>query len=106
MAESLKPLTSIDAASLQQLARQLKLWGQELGFAQIGISDIDLSVEEPKLQAWLDQGYHGEMSYMANHGMMRARPTSYTLAPKESFVCAWIIYRPMPCLLPTFAILI
>ncbi|WP_028774146.1 tRNA epoxyqueuosine(34) reductase QueG [Shewanella waksmanii] len=93
MAESLKPLTSIDAASLQQLARQLKLWGQELGFAQVGISDIDLSVEEPKLQAWLDQGYHGEMSYMANHGMMRARP--HELHPgTQRVICVRMDYLP------------
>jgi epoxyqueuosine reductase len=26
------------------------------------------------LQAWLDAGFHGEMAYMASHGMLRARP--------------------------------
>ena len=36
--------------------------------------DTDLSVEEPRLQAWLDKQYHGEMEWMARHGMMRARP--------------------------------
>ncbi|CAM5202571.1 epoxyqueuosine reductase [Alishewanella longhuensis] len=25
-------------------------------------------------QQWLDAGYHGEMQYMAEHGMLRARP--------------------------------
>ncbi|QYJ79464.1 tRNA epoxyqueuosine(34) reductase QueG [Shewanella acanthi] len=59
---------------LNQLASQIKTWGKELGFAQIGISDIDLTAEEPRLQAWLDKGFHGEMAYMASHGMMRARP--------------------------------
>ena len=33
-----------------------------------------LTLEEPRLQAWLDAGYHGTMDYMARHGMMRARP--------------------------------
>ena len=64
----------LPAEKLQQLADQIKLWGQELGFAHIGICDTDLSAEEPKFQAWLDKGYHGDMGYMANHGMMRARP--------------------------------
>ncbi|WP_133405855.1 tRNA epoxyqueuosine(34) reductase QueG [Parashewanella tropica] len=59
---------------LQQLAINIKQWGKELGFAHVGICDTDLSDEEPKLQEWLDKGYHGEMHYMANHGMMRARP--------------------------------
>lgn len=26
------------------------------------------------MQAWLDKQYHGEMNWMARHGMMRARP--------------------------------
>ncbi|QKJ88829.1 Epoxyqueuosine reductase [Paramixta manurensis] len=45
-----------------------------LGFQQVGISDTDLSAEEPRLQAWLDKQYHGEMEWMVRHGMMRARP--------------------------------
>ncbi len=40
----------------------------------MGICDTDLSAEEPRLQAWLDKQYHGEMEWMARHGMMRARP--------------------------------
>jgi epoxyqueuosine reductase len=68
---SVHPLSALE---LNQLARSIKLWGQELGFAQVGITDTDLKLEEPKLQDWLDKGYHGEMGYMANHGMMRARP--------------------------------
>lgn len=59
----------------QQLATQIKQWALELGFAQAGICDTDLQPEEAKLQQWLDLGMHGEMSYMAEHGMMRARPT-------------------------------
>ncbi len=58
----------------QQLAEQIKVWGQQLGFQQIGITDTDLTSEEPKLQQWLDAGFHGEMEYMAAHGMKRARP--------------------------------
>jgi epoxyqueuosine reductase len=59
---------------LQQLAHDIKLWASELGFDQVGITDTDLSLEEPRLQAWLDAGHHGSMDYMARHGMMRARP--------------------------------
>ncbi|MBI0276634.1 MAG: tRNA epoxyqueuosine(34) reductase QueG [Hafnia sp.] len=59
---------------LNQLAQHIKQWGQSLGFQQVGICDTDLSVEEPRLQAWLDKQYHGEMEWMARHGMMRARP--------------------------------
>ena len=59
---------------LPELARAIKQWGVELGFADLRITDIDLTHAEPGLQAWLDQGHHGEMDYMASHGMKRARP--------------------------------
>lgn len=59
---------------LHQLAQDIKQWGLSLGFQQVGICDTDLTPEEPRLQAWLDKQYHGEMDWMARHGMMRARP--------------------------------
>ncbi len=62
---------TIDYANL---ALTIKAWGRELGFADVGIADADLSEAEPGLQAWLDAGCHGEMDYMASHGMLRARP--------------------------------
>lgn len=62
------------AINYQELAEKIKLWGQELGFSQVGISDIDLSTHEPAFLRWLEQGYHGNMDYMARHGLMRTRP--------------------------------
>lgn len=59
--------------ALQLLADRIKGWALELGFSQCGITTTDLTKEEPRLQAWLDNGYHGDMDYMARHGMMRAR---------------------------------
>ncbi|WP_089124759.1 tRNA epoxyqueuosine(34) reductase QueG [Vibrio algivorus] len=58
----------------QELANKIKLWGKELGFQQVGITDVDLSEHEAQLQRWLDAGFHGSMDWMARHGMMRARP--------------------------------
>ncbi|MBD2801365.1 tRNA epoxyqueuosine(34) reductase QueG [Xenorhabdus sp. M] len=58
---------------LSLLAENIKQWGIALGFQQVGICNTDLSAEEPRLQAWLDNQYHGEMDWMARHGMMRAR---------------------------------
>jgi epoxyqueuosine reductase len=59
---------------LVALANTIKAWGRELGFADLRIADVDLSHREAGFQAWLDKGYHGEMDYMASHGMKRARP--------------------------------
>lgn len=57
-----------------QLVSQLQAWGQELGFSQIGVAGVDLGSAEPGLLAWLEQGFQGEMAYMAAHGLRRARP--------------------------------
>ncbi|PMN93266.1 tRNA epoxyqueuosine(34) reductase QueG [Enterovibrio norvegicus] len=65
---------SSSSINLNQLAENIRLWGRELGFQHIGIADIDLRQHEAQLQRWLDAGYHGDMDWMARHGMMRARP--------------------------------
>ena len=56
------------------LASRIKLWGAELGFQAVGVANADLSAAEPRLAEWLEKGWHGEMDYMARHGMTRARP--------------------------------
>ncbi len=66
--------TNIEQLDLSALSENIKLWGKELGFQEVGITDIDLKQHESKLQQWLDKGYHGEMDYMEKHGMKRARP--------------------------------
>lgn len=58
----------------QELANKIKCWGEELGFSQVGICDVDLKAHEESLTRWLENNYHGSMDYMARHGMMRARP--------------------------------
>lgn len=57
-----------------QLSADIKRWGIELGFAEIGITDTDLSAAEVDHQAWIAKGFHGEMDYMAKHGVKRTRP--------------------------------
>ena len=57
-----------------QLAQDIKTWGRELGFQQLGITDTALGQAEQNLQSWLKKGYHGEMEYMARYGTMRSRP--------------------------------
>jgi epoxyqueuosine reductase len=65
------PATLPDYGSL---ARDIKRWAAELGFADAGISGTDLGKDEAHLQRWLDGGHHGEMEYMARHGTRRSRP--------------------------------
>lgn len=57
-----------------QIARQIKIWGRDLGFQQVAVADVDLSVAEPRFLAWLARNFHGEMHYMAAYGKARSRP--------------------------------
>ncbi|QCP48415.1 tRNA epoxyqueuosine(34) reductase QueG [Trinickia violacea] len=82
-----------DEAALAALAQRIKEWGRELGFGAVGISDIDLSDAEAGLAAWLEAGCHGEMDYMAKHGLKRARPAEL-VAGTLRVITARIAYLP------------
>lgn len=62
------------AEILDQLALQIKDWGREFGFDQIGIADIDLNHTKDHYLEWIKQGFHGEMHYMVKHGSRRYKP--------------------------------
>ncbi len=65
-------------ATLQQsdheLVDKIRAWAQELGFAQLGVSDVELAAHEDYLQRWLAEGYQGDMAWMGTHGTKRSRP--------------------------------
>jgi epoxyqueuosine reductase len=75
------------------LLAQLQEWGLQLGFSQIGVAPVDLRDAEPGLLAWLALGHHGDMAYMARHGLTRARPAE--LVPGTlSVITARMDYLP------------
>ena len=85
-----KPAAPPDWAAL---AADIRRWGRELGFEEIGIADTDLAVEERRLLDWLAAGRHGAMDYMARHGATRARPAE--LVPGTlRVITARMNYRP------------
>jgi epoxyqueuosine reductase len=63
-----------DALDLDKLSTDIKRWGRELGFQQVGITDINLTDAEARLKEWLAKGYNGSMGWLAAHGNMRSRP--------------------------------
>ncbi|NCP40034.1 MAG: tRNA epoxyqueuosine(34) reductase QueG [Rhodoferax sp.] len=68
-------------------------WARALGFSQIGVAGVDLASAEPGLSAWLAAGFHGDMAYMAAHGLKRARPAE--LVPGTvSVITARMDYLP------------
>lgn len=63
-----------DTNDYAKLAADIKRWGRELGFSDIGVCDTELSSAEALHQAWIKKGFHGDMDYMAKHGVKRTRP--------------------------------
>lgn len=60
--------------NLHALKQQILLWGRELGFQQVSITDVDLSAHEPRLHQWLQQQFHGTMDWMAENVDKRCHP--------------------------------
>ena len=78
----------------EALLAQLRGWGRELGFSQIGVSDIDLATAESSLLSWLDNGFHGTMDYMAAHGLKRARPAAIDVMRNQPMATWKVARRP------------
>ncbi len=73
--------------------KKLKSWATELGFQDLGISDINLSGEEAYLKNWLKKKFHGDMEWMQRHGNKRTRPAE--LEPETiSIISVRMNYRP------------
>ena len=54
----------------------IKQKAEKFGFQSCGISKAEFLEEDaPRLEAWLNKGYHGEMQYMENHFDKRLNPT-------------------------------
>ncbi len=79
-----------DGAALLARIRQ---WAGEFGFGAVGVADVALGDAEAGLAAWLEAGYHGEMDYMARHGMKRARPAELLPGTLRVISCR-LDYRP------------
>lgn len=59
---------------LHALASNIKEWARELGFQQVGITDVDPGKHEQRFIQWLENKYQGDMDYMGKHGSKRYHP--------------------------------
>jgi epoxyqueuosine reductase len=80
---------------LSTLPQQIRQWSQALGFQQTGISDTHLASAEQRLQQWLDKGFHGDMEFMAKHGLKRSRP-ALLVEGTRSIISVRLDYLPEP----------
>ncbi len=86
-------MPNLSASALAELASNIKDWAQELGFQQCGITDCDLSTEEPHYRQWLAENFHGDMSYLDNH--LDKRFAAQNLVPgAQRIICVRMDYLP------------
>lgn len=72
----------------------IKTEAKRLGFLSCGISKAEFLEEEaPRLEKWLNQNMHGEMSYMENHFDKRLDPTKLVEGSK-SVISLLLNYYP------------
>lgn len=57
-----------------KLKADISIWAEELGFAQVGISDINLQEAGDYLNNWVKKQFNADMDYMHKHGEKRYHP--------------------------------
>jgi epoxyqueuosine reductase len=60
--------------TLFQLKKTIQSWSEELGFQQLGVTDVDLSDHEAHVRDWLNKGFHGSMGYLERNLEKRLHP--------------------------------
>lgn len=78
------------------LLQQITTWSEELGFQQLGVTDIDLAVYEKHLNDWLAAGLHGDMDYMVKHGSKRSHPEELVPGTRR-VISVRMDYMPPDC---------
>lgn len=63
-----------------ELKDLISVWAKELGFADMGVSNLALDEYLQGLDNWLDNGFQGDMSWMSDRRDLRANPEE--LVPK------------------------
>ena len=91
----MKLIPALLTLDLDELAKQLKAMAVDLGFQQLGITDIALGEHPDHLARWLADERHGEMSWMARNQHLRSRP-DLLLPGAKRLLSARMNYRPDP----------
>ena len=81
--------------NLQALRQDIEDWALALNFDGIGIARIETSEAMRHVDRWIEQGFHGEMHYMAQNRGLRADP-SQLVGGALTVISVRIDYLPFP----------
>lgn len=80
---------------IQNYTEKIRQEAYRLGFGFVGIAKAEQMDEEARrLEAWLNQGAHGKMSYMANHFDKRIDPRKLVEGAKSVISLTYNYYTP------------
>ena len=74
---------------------QIKAAARRLGFDPVGITSVDPPQHWAFYQQWLNQGYAGEMGYLARNQERRSDPREI-VPDAKSVLCVGLNYLPLP----------
>jgi epoxyqueuosine reductase len=80
----------------EQLAQAIKEEARRLGFELVGISPVGDPPHEQSFADWLQEGYSGEMAYMARTEQARRHPDTWLPWARSVVAVAINYYTPFP----------
>lgn len=83
----------LSATQLDDLTQHIATWATELGFAEVGITDLALHQESDRLHAWLNKKYNGSMAWMEENVDKRLQPELLVLDACRA-ICVRMNYLP------------
>jgi epoxyqueuosine reductase len=78
---------------MEEIKTRIHQWAIDLGFQEVGYSNLDLSAHEDYLRTWLTNGFHGSMAYMNRNQALRLAPGNL-LAGSISAITLRLDYLP------------
>lgn len=78
------------------LAAQIKSWAKEIGFADVGITDPNLSTYQNHFKNWLKLGFQAEMDFMNHYQEKRLNPQKL-MAQTKSIICVCVNHQTCGC---------
>lgn len=79
---------------LLQLRALLDQWSAELGFDQVGVTHLDMTQWQDKLDRWLAAGYQGDMAWMQQRRELRLNPQQLVPGAMRAIVVRMPYFQP------------
>jgi epoxyqueuosine reductase len=85
-----------DAFSPEELSKRIRAKAREMGFGAVGFASVHASPQADAYRAWVEEGMHGEMGYLARPDAVEKRADPAVLVPgaRSAVVVAMEYFAP------------